>query len=102
MDCEIVNIQKGMTLDIKLIKEMFWPYDSTYLSIMLPKHFQIAYGLYIVYRISHELSFIAGISPRICFSNRPDLDQIVPDESIFLIGPIVILNCLDKVIGYCF
>ena len=25
------------------------------------------------------------------FSNQPDLDQIVPDESIFLIGPIVVL-----------
>ena len=32
------------------------------------------------------------------FSNRPDLDQIVPDESIFLIGPIVVLNLLEKVI----
>ena len=27
-----------------------------------------------------------------CFSNRPDLDQIVPDESILLIGTIVALN----------
>ena len=69
-----------MTLDIKLIKETFWPYDYTYLSIMLPKHFQIANGLYNVYGILHELSFIAGISPRIVFSNLLDLDQIVPDE----------------------
>ena len=36
------------------------------------------------------------ISPRIVFSNRPDLDQIVPDESIFLIGPIVVLNRLQS------
>ena len=36
------------------------------------------------------------ISPRIVFSNRPDLDQIVPDDSIFLIGPIVVLNRLQS------
>ena len=36
------------------------------------------------------------ISPRIVFSNRPDLDQIVPDESIFLIGLIVVLNRLQS------
>ena len=36
--------------------------------------------------------FKDSISPRIVFSNRPDLDQIVPDESFFVIGPIVVLN----------
>ena len=39
------------------------------------------------------------ISPRIVFPNRPDLDQIVPDESNILIGLIVVLNRLEKVIG---
>ena len=33
--------------------------------------------------------------------NRPDLDQIVPDESFLFIGPIIVLNRLEKVIGYC-
>ena len=33
--------------------------------------------------------------------NRPDLDQIVPDESLLFIGPIIVLNRLEKVIGYC-
>ena len=33
------------------------------------------------------------------FSN---LDQLIPDESFFLIGPIVVLNRLEKVIGYSF
>ena len=36
------------------------------------------------------------ISPRIVFSNQPDLDQIVPDESFFLIGPIFVLNRLQS------
>ena len=39
------------------------------------------------------------ISPRIVFPNRPDLDQIVPDESNILIGLIVVLNRFEKVIG---
>jgi len=35
-------------------------------------------------------------------SNRLNLDQIFPDESIILIGPIVVLNRLEQVIDYCF
>jgi len=38
----------------------------------------------------------ASISPMIFFSNRSEVDQIVSDESFFLIGPIVVLNRLQS------
>ena len=43
-----------------------------------------------------QFYWTAPISPRIVFANRPDLDQIVPNESIFLIGLIVVLNGLQS------
>ena len=47
-------------------------------------------------------SVLRGDFTKDCFFQSAHLDQIVPDESIFLIGPIVVLNRLKKVIGYSF
>jgi len=55
----------------------------------------------IIKYVLRQIVLNENISPRIVFSNRPDLDQIVSDKNIF-IGPIVVLNRLEKVIGYCF
>ena len=54
----------------------------------------------IIKYVLRQIVLNENISPRIVFSNRPDLDQIVSAQNIF-IGPIVVLTRLEKVIGYC-
>ena len=73
-----VHVHVDLHLLLKCFRPFIW-----YLSLILRN-------------ISSKITCKGCISPRIVFSNRPDLDQIVPDDAIFLIGTIAVMNRLQS------